>query len=492
MKIKSILVVLFTLCIFVACDDTTDTLGTSLSDRINNITVTADTFDVVSISRLSNAVINRSNVGYLGYVKDPETNSYISGDFLTQFHTIENYTLPDMASIMSRKDGKIVADSCEIRLYYRSFYGDSLETMKVKTYELSKRLPESTTYFSDFDPIKEDVIRENGLTASTTYSLADMHVSSTDRNVSTYIDHITIPLTSQYVDKNNNQYDNFGTYVMRTYYEHPEYFKNSYQLANNVIPGFYFKHSGGIGSMAYITSSALNIYFRYTDNDSTYNSVITFAGTEEVLQTSHITNSQKELEALVADNTCTYLKTPAGIYTELTLPVDEIIYGHENDTINTAKLVIPRINNDNGSSFSLPCPQHLLIIPADSVETFFENNMLPDNKYSFIADYSTTKSETTSVNSYTFSNISSLVSNLAKAKREGMKSSSNWLAEHPNWNKLALIPVAVTQVLDATTQTYEIVKVNHDLSLSSTRIVGGTNSNNGKLKLSVIYSKFTN
>ena len=73
-----------------------------------------------------------------------------------------------------------------------------------------------------------------------------------------------------------------------------------------------------------------------------------------------------------------------------------------------------------------------------------------------------------------------------------MKSSSNWLAEHPNWNKLALIPVAVTQVLDATTQTYEIVKVNHDLSLSSTRIVGGTNSNNGKLKLSVIYSKFTN
>ena len=75
MKIKSILVVLFTLCIFVACDDTTDTLGTSLSDRINNITVTADTFDVASISRLSNAVINRSNVGYLGYVKDPETNS---------------------------------------------------------------------------------------------------------------------------------------------------------------------------------------------------------------------------------------------------------------------------------------------------------------------------------------------------------------------------------------------------------------------------------
>ena len=141
MKIKSILVVLFTLCIFVACDDTTDTLGTSLSDRINNITVTADTFDVASVSRLSNAVINRSNVGYLGYVKDPETNSYISGDFLTQFHTIENYTLPDMASIMSRKDGKIVADSCEIRLYYRSFYGDSLETMKVKTYELSKRLP---------------------------------------------------------------------------------------------------------------------------------------------------------------------------------------------------------------------------------------------------------------------------------------------------------------------------------------------------------------
>ena len=42
------------------------------------------------------------------------------------------------------------------------------------------------------------------------------------------------------------------------------------------------------------------------------------------------------------DNTCTYLKTPAGIFTEVTLPVDEISTSHSTDSLLTAKIVFQR------------------------------------------------------------------------------------------------------------------------------------------------------
>ena len=61
-------------------------------------------------------------------------------------------------------------------------------------------------------------------------------------------------------------YNNFGTYILRTYHQHPEYFKNSYNFVHNVIPGFYIKNTGGLGSMAYINSSQLRINFKYDYN----------------------------------------------------------------------------------------------------------------------------------------------------------------------------------------------------------------------------------
>lgn len=492
---KAKLFLLFIVVLFVSsCDETTGLLGTSLSEDVNNLTVENAIFDISSRSKQMERVINKSSIGYLGYVKDPETSSYIKGDFLTQFHITEDYSLPSKETIVSLKDGNIIADSCELRLYYRNFYGDSLATMKVEVSELLRSTSETDVFYSDFDPEKEGFIRSDGLRTTTTYTLADHHLSDTQRSLSTYVPHIKIALNDNYTAKDGRHYDNYGSYVMNTYYEHPEYFKNSMQVINNVIPGMYFKHSGGMGSMAYIASSALNIYFRYVDNDSTYNAVMTLVGTEEVLQASHITNTNYEIESLVNDETCTYLKTPAGIYTELTLPIDNIMLGHENDTINTARLIIPRIKNEVVTDYTLPYPRTLLILPADSIETFFAKGKIPDNKTTFLAEYTTTKTEgtTTPINTYTFSNISSLVSYLYKCKVDGLNTNENWLTENENWNKVAVIPVALTQVYDATSGKYETTKVANEMSLTSTKIVGGSNSLNGKLQLSVIYSSFRN
>lgn len=467
-------------CITIAsCDDTTDSIGNSLTDNMDMLKVTTDTFNVATRSIVADSVLSRSTTGYLGKIRDIETGNYITGDFMAQFSTLENYKLPEKDSIVSLQDGEVIADSCSIRLFYTNYYGDSLATMNITAYEMNEPMKEGVKYYSNFDPIAEGLIRNDGMKVNKTYTLTDLSISDEDRaDESSYTPNIKINLNKPYTDKNGVTYNNYGTYIMRMYYEDPDRFKNSYNFIHEVCPGFYFKTNDGIGSMAYITVSQLNIYFRYL-NDSTYVGTTSFSATEEVLQTTNISNDKQNIADLANDNTCTYLKTPAGIFTEITLPVDEITENHSNDTINTAKISLTRINNNTHDEYSLSAPSTLLMIPKDSLYTFFENGDNVDYKKSFIAIYSS------STNQYTFNNISGMITYMADIKKKGLAENSNWLNEHPDWNRVVVIPVSVT-----TNSSSQIVKIVHDMSLTSTKLVGGSENPYEPIKINVIYSKF--
>ncbi|MCD8292089.1 MAG: DUF4270 domain-containing protein [Prevotella sp.] len=481
MKVKILVVIMMLVCVtFFSCDDTTDTIGTSLTDNLDLLKVTTDTFTVTSKSFVADSVLARNTTGYLGKIRDPETGAYITGDFMTQFNTLEDYEFPTKDSIASLLDGEVIADSCEIRLFYDDFYGDSLATMNLTVYEMNEPMKEGVKYYSNFDPIAENLVRTDGLKINKTYTLTDLTVNSDTRwDADSYTPNIQIRLTDPYTDKDGVTYNNYGTYIMRKYYEDPTRFKNSYNFIHEVCPGFYFKINEGIGSMAYVFVSQINVYFKYK-SDSTFLGTSKFSGTEEVLQTTNITNDEQTINRLVNDNSCTYIKTPSGIFTEVTLPVEEIVTNHENDTINTAKLIMSRINNNNHGEYILDVPQTLMMIPKDSIYTFFENEDIVDYKKSFIATYSST------YNYYSFSNISGMITYMDETRQKGLESNPNWVKENPDWNKVVIIPVTLT------TNSYsQIVKVVHDMSLTSTRLIGGSENSYDPITISVIYSKFS-
>lgn len=484
MKIRILTFISLLACIaFISCDDTTDTIGTSLTDKMDLLNVETDTFNIFSRSIIAERVLSRNTTGYLGKIRDPETGNYITGNFMAQFNTLENYKFPSEKNIVSfeGKDtikGIVVADSCIIRLFYTNYYGDSLATMNLTAYEMKEAMKEGVKYYSDFNP-KQFIRTDNGIKINKTYTLSDLSISSEDRaDADIYTPHIKIVMNKEYTDKEGNIYNNYGTYVMKKYYENSDNFKNSYNFINNVCPGFYFEMNDGLGSMAYISVSQLNVYFKYATNDTVLVGTAAFSGTEEVLQTTNISNDRQALENLINDNTCSYLKTPAGIFTELKLPINDIIRGHENDTINSAKVTLPRINNTNYSKFALNAPSTLLMIPRDSLYSFFENEDIVDYKKSYLATYMSTS------NSYTFSNISGLITYLADIRNKGMAFNPNWESEHENWDKVVIIPVTVT-----TNTSGQVVNVVHDMGLSSTRLVKGK-EDDSPLKISVIYSKF--
>lgn len=474
MKFKSLLFSICAALSFVACDEETGTLGFSITSKSDSLAIASETYTLSTRSIAVDSVFARNTVSYLGTILDPETGEFISANFSTQFHTLEDYEFPPLDSIVSRdENGLVQADSCEIRMFFDDFYGDSLTAMKCTVSELARPMTETERYYSNYDPKAEGLIREGGLSASKTYTLTDMNVPSSSRNNSDYTKNIRVTLNTPYTDKDGKTYNNYGTYIMRKYYEDPSLFKNSIRLTNNVIPGIYVESTGGVGSMAYVMMTQLNLYFKYNgvSNKDSYVGTTSFAGTQEVLQRTNFVNDKKRIKELVDEDDCTYLKTPAGIFTEVTIPVDEICKGHDNDTINTAQFTLQRINNDTHSEYVYDAPTTVLLIPKDSLYSFFENKNIVNYKTSFLASYSASN------NTYTFNNIGSLIKAMQHAKLNGKASE--------DWNKAVIVPVTTT-----TSTSNAIVKLVHNMSLTCTKLVGGAKSPHDPIKLYVIYSKY--
>lgn len=478
MKILRLLTVLVIAALtFAACDDTTEGIGGSITNKIDNINISNSAFNVTTKSIVADSVLSRNNTGLIGKMKDPETGNYVKGDYMTQLSVLPTFSVDTLDYIKQANGGSIEADSCYLLVSYNASYGDTIAPMKVTAYEMTKPMEENKEYYSNYDAFKEGWVSENNQHWSSNYNLSN---TSDVKNFKIY-------LNKEY-KKGGKTYKNYGSYIMQTYAEHPEYFKTNYKFLNNVCPGFYIKNVGGTGNMAKIWNTELIFYWtrhKTINKDSTAVSIgyNRFDGTEEVLQLNKIENDTENLKKLASKDQekCTYLKSPAGIFTEVTLPIKDIMKGHEKDTLNTATISFPRLNNDNEDNpYNFATPSTILMVQKDSLQSFFEKSKLADNRTSYTASYSSTG---TYKNAYTFQNIANLVSAMYKNKGKG-----------ENWDKVVLVPVNVI----TTTQGYTTVisKINHDMSLASTRLKRGviTTDSNGKktspIQIKVIYSKF--
>lgn len=487
MKILRFLTVLVIAALtFAACDDTTEGIGGSITNKIDNINISNSAFNVTTKSIVAGAVLSRNNMGLIGKMKDPETGNYVKGDYMTQLSVLPTFSVDTLDYIKQANKGSIEADSCYLLVSYNASYGDTIAPMKVTAYEMTRPMSEDKEYYSNYDAFKEGWVSESNQHWSSNYNLSN---TSDVKNFKIY-------LNKEY-KKDGKTYKNYGSYILQTYEKHPEYFKTNFKFLHNVCPGFYIKNVGGTGNMAKIWNTELIFYWtrhKTINKDSTavgigYNR---FDGTEEVLQLNKIENDTENLEELASQDQkkCTYLKSPAGIFTEVTLPIEDIMKGHEKDTLNTATISFPRLNNDNEDNpYNFATPSTILMVQKDSLQSFFEKSKLADSRTSYTASYSSTG---TYKNAYTFQNIANLVSAMYKNKGKG-----------ENWNKVVLVPVNVI----TTTQGYTTVisKINHDMSLASTRLIVGTDDPDkdyttdektgkkvasGPIRIKVIYSKF--
>ncbi len=455
-----------------ACDEDTASLG--IHDQADEISTSAETFQFTTRSVAIGAVPANSTKCYLGSVYDPETETNIKAEFAAQFHTFENYTLPDEQTLVRDAAGQIACDSVELRLYFSSYYGDGDNPLKIAVYEL-----DTTNVISEAENYATDLQLEQYLPAGATplvtkvFTATDYTISDDERTSTSHYDNVRIVLPKQ-----------FGTRIMRQAIQRPEFFADSYQFMHHVCAGFLFKLQGGEGTMLTLDVSALNVFFRYNDADAdtTYTAIARFAATPEVIQSTRFKTD--DLSTLIdAANDYTYLKTPAGIATEITLPVDEIFAGHENDSISRAQVTLTRLNSAVPTATQLGIPQTLLIVYKPYYTEFFQNRDVADGRRSFTTSYDS------GFNTYTFANLSRLISYMHQQKVAGMAAegltSEQWNSVHPDWNRAIITPVTTTSVTNSNGYT-TLVSVSHDLSLTSIRLLGGT----APQPMQVIYSGY--
>lgn len=480
MKTKGALATLIALAtlLIAGCDDNTSTMGIPSKDE--EVFPSYGTFLAYTHSEAMDSVLGNSTSSYLGSIDDPETGTRIRADFAAQFHTFENYSFPKF-DLMFPDDGvkrttdSIRCDSVEVRLYFSNYYGAKNAPLKLEVYPLDKNnvLQEEEDYYTDTN-LDQFVLPGSEPIATKVFTTEDYNLADAERNSATHADNVRIMLP-----------DTVGSLIMRAYYDHPEYFKDSYTFIRKVCPGFLFKIRSGNGSMLSVDVSTLNIYFNFYDKvkrDSTCSALARFAATPEVIQSTQFSNDN--MQSLVEEDDCTYLKTPAGIMTVAQLPINEIYQNHETDSVSRAQLTFTRLNNTKPSTQSLGIPQSLLMVRKADVTSFFKKRSVSDSKSSYTTSYSST------YNTYTFNNICRLISLCRKEKLAGMKAENlteqEWEQKHPDWNKVVLIPVSISTTTDTYGNTHQ-VSVTHDMSMNSIRLQGGANT---PIKMQVIYSRF--
>ena len=273
----------------------------------------------------------------------------------------------------------------------------------------------------------------------------------------------------------------YGSFILNKYYENPDFFKNSFEFTHHVCPGFYFNLTQGDGTMLYLDVSAMDVYFTYTDQDSTMTGMTRFAATGEVIQGNRM--DVKGCESLLQsalNSSHTYIKTPAGLYTQLELPVNDIYRNHENDSVNNVKITLNRYNDFNTSNYALGIPQTLLLVRKQDMNTLFQEKKKVDNITSYVTSFN--------MNQYAFSNIARLISHCRQEKMRGMSetglSEAEWEQQNPDWNKAVLIPVTTSnsQSSSSSSQMWLL-----DMKLNSVRLQG----QNQTIMMNVIYSKFS-
>lgn len=380
-----------------SCDDTTTGIGDSTIAGGDSIPAGSAMYKVTTRSVLADSVYARTSTAYLGRYTDPQFGEF-TADFITQFYSTDDFEFPE---------DMVEATGLDMIIQY-TFYGDSLSPMRVQIDTLDKVIPEKdmNTFYTSMQPanyynesarpIAQKAFAPGGVSVDTVFSGTSIHQQ-------------TIKLPTQ-----------LGKHMVKKYKENKDYYQNAESFINNVLKGFYVHCTHGDGSIIYINNMLLTLRYDQLvesssgEKDSIAQRYTRFAATKEIIQANRLQNSDKLKE--LADRTdCTFLKTPAGILTEATLPIEEIYEAHQRDTLNAASISFTRYNEKSDQAYSMSAPQYLLMIRAKDQYSFFENNKTFDNSTSFIAEF------TSSTNTYTFSNIARLITYCISEKNDGEK-----------------------------------------------------------------------
>lgn len=371
----------------VGCNDNASKVGFSTQPKDEVLTAKADTFLLDAKTIEVPSIYSRSTYTLLGQLSDP-----LFGDLRSSYATRLRHA-PGF-KFAHEVEGKKI-DSAFVEISYSSWAGDSTLWAKASVYEVKKPLPDSH-YSGDIKPYLEGAKRLGSTSYRAGNGLGDHY--------------IYVPVDRE-----------IGQRIYEASVQHPEFFDNQKSFEENVLRGLYVEASTGSGCMLSVYSTALLVYYTYTEQGKTADgkadsvhhkrASYRFANTNQLYLSQQFDHANREA-LLQPNSTYSFITSPLGLATELTLTKEDlnkvVSQGWNEKTkklFNEAKLTLPVDIPADGRTALQP-PKYLLLLPADSVQHFFETGQshLTQPDVAFLSsEYSILSRE------YNFSNISSLI-----------------------------------------------------------------------------------
>lgn len=403
-----------------SCEDGLSTIGEGIQTR--NDVVESEKYYLqfeASTVEAPSIYTGSSTAGLLGAYSDPAYGTF-SADFATQFRTAEGQIFAQ-----TPVNGRL--DSVELHLLFAAregYIGSGTAPMAISVYEL----PQS---FSGEDTSSQSL--EQYADAS---RLLGQQVVSIERNKKSY-----------YYSQTDSAYylpiklsTELGQRIYEANRQHPEYFASQETFNKQVFPGLYVRNATGSGSVLKVEGTRLRLYYSYASGDSTLTSSVSFINTKLTARADGLKSSQTEA-LLQPSDTHTFAKGPAGVHTAITLSKEQMqrllanqgqtTIG-ENWTLADTQL---KLTVDNPSEVLLNPPGYMMLMPADSVATYFR-----DRKTELSAagtSYLSTAYSSTAAY-YNFYNISRMLTE--HLKRHASYSNGQWTVAKDL--DLRLIPVS--------------------------------------------------
>ncbi|MDR0394499.1 MAG: DUF4270 domain-containing protein [Tannerella sp.] len=400
-----------------SCDDNLTAVGTSIQPPDDRISVHTDTFMMMASTIKLDSIFAKTTQCMLGEMYDPLYGT-IKSDFLCQFYCREDFQFAE-----APHEGKI--DSVELFIMYSndaygrvSAYGDTLLPMEASVYPVTGVLNRSF-YTKDNLEIYADM---NNLLAKTMYTPYDMSITDSVRALIdsygyyVYTPNIRIKLPAQ-----------LGQKIYDETVNNPSTFASPDRF-NAFFPGLYVTNTFGSGNLIFTQGERIILRISYSvlrkdaqGQDSLAYRNEEIRSTQDVIQANRFKNDNLD-HLLVENPTHTYIKAPAGVCTKLVIPTTEIskTMNIQNRFINGFTLNLKYLPADEWD-FAYSPPSHLLILPEDSVQSFFENGMVENYQTSYVsflhdANESSSSSPSAtyygynpSTRTYSFGNISNLL-----------------------------------------------------------------------------------
>jgi hypothetical protein len=390
----------------VGCDDALDRVGMGVQPEEDKVIVFDDSVSVTGVTLKDPVLYAKSIYGLLGNFYD-EYYGELKAGYICRFYADSTTGFGTQANM----DSIVSIDAIQLKILYTTYVGDSLSPMGVSVYPVNKPLPEN--YYTDIDPA--GYCDMNNVLGQQAYTARDLNISDS-LNLANITNNnyklVSVDLPKELGEKFYEEYKKPG---------HGAYASPEAMAA--FFPGVYIKSTFGSGCILNVEQTNLLIYYtrKYQTTDSANvvheNTRVQASGlevTKEVIQLNQYTGLNEEKLLDPGDEEHMYLKTPAGIFSQITIPIAEIKQKIGNRKFSNVQLSI-EAEPKRDWEYALPFPgmgtksplalsrSKLLLIQPDSIKRFFEEKQTADSQTGFLTTFNT------STYSYTFDNISNVI-----------------------------------------------------------------------------------